>query len=156
MSQSPTGWQYRVTPDFLLSSSSGLSPVEGFCKNREKEGTSGEEKDSGGRNDLRDVSQMSLYLIPLFPRPSVIRVADFHKQLHQPLDRENFHQDGLFIDKDQPFKIRFDHRPTTDNSVFLACTFSTQFERHGRLDSTLAPHLTSSENLISNPLFSQI
>jgi hypothetical protein len=159
----------NLTQDFLFSQPSGFPSVEGFCKKREKEGTSGEGKDNDGWNDLRYASQMHLYLFLLFPRPSFICVPGFHKQLHQPRYRKDFHQDGLLINNDQPFKILFNHRPTTHNSIFLAFTFSNKFHEHGNSDTAFAPphnrifcqvlRLSASdltEDLISNLLFSQI
>jgi len=38
-------------------------------------------------------------------RPLLVSVTNFHKKLHQPLDRKDFHQDGLLINDDQPFEI---------------------------------------------------
>ena len=113
----------------FFSQPSGLPPVEDFSEKRQKKGTSGEEKDSDGWDDLRYVSQMPLYLLLLLLRPLFICVPGFHKKLHQSLDRKDFHQDGFLINNDHPSKILFDHRRTTHNSIFLAFTFSAQFRK---------------------------
>jgi hypothetical protein len=113
----------NVTTDLLFSQPSGLPPVEDFSEKRQKKGTSGEEKDSDGWDDLRYVSQMPPYLFLLLLRPIFICVPGFHKKLHQSLDRKDFYQDGFLINNDQPSKILFDHRRTTHNPFFLVYTF---------------------------------
>jgi hypothetical protein len=69
---------------------------------------------------------MYLYLLLLFPRPLFVCVPNFHKKLHQPLDRKDFHEDGLLMNNDQPFEILFDHRPFMHNAIFSGFAISTE------------------------------
>jgi hypothetical protein len=129
------------TDDLLPLSSPDFPSVEDFCENGQKKGTSGKGKECDRWNDLRDVSQMPPDLFPFFPRPLFVCVPNLHKKLHQPLDRKDFHQDGLLVNNDQPFEILFDQWPFTHDAIFSEFTF-------------LRPG-DSLETLISNPLFSQ-
>jgi len=98
------GW-FRVFPD----SPSCFSSVEGLRKKGQKHGTSGEGEDGDRRDDLGNVFQMPLDLLLLVPGPFFIRVPGLHKKLHQSLYREDFHEDGVLIHKDQPLDVFLDH-----------------------------------------------
>lgn len=102
----------------FLSQPSRFSSIDGLGKNRQDHGTSGERENGDCRDDLGDVFQMPLDLLPLVPCPFFIRVPGFHKKMHQSLYRKDFHEDGVLVHKDQPFEIFLDHR-----SVFLPPPF---------------------------------
>ena len=93
---------------------------------------------------------MSLYLLLLLSGPFIIRVPDFHKELHQSLYGKDFHEDGFLIHKNEPLKIFFHHRDPKSKTVVLSfvqgtgyhdilcCQGKLYFKKHLPVSSLLA------------------